>query len=237
MSSFPGFSAEAVKFFRSLRRNNNRDWFQPRKETFDREIKAPMEELVAKVNAELARFAPDHITEPKKAIYRIYRDTRFSKDKTPYKTHIAANFPRHGLEKHSAAGFYFSVSDDGVEVAGGLYMPDPPALLAVRNHIAANHQELKKIVTNKKLISLLGDFYGESLARPPKGFDPNHPAIGYLKMKQWLFYRTLAGDLMTKPMLLKEVTDRLKAVSPLIQFLNAPLAKNKAKLKAEDLLF
>lgn len=236
MKTFPGFSPEAHKFFRSLRRNNDRDWFQARKETFDTEVKAPMEELVSVVNAALMEFAPNHITEPKKAIYRIYRDTRFSSDKTPYKTHIAANFPRHGLEKHAAAGFYFSVSDEGIEVAGGVYMPDPAALLAIRNHIAENHAGLKKIVTNKKLISLLGDFYGESLARPPKGFDPEHPAITYLKMKQWMFYRTLEGDLMTKPALAKELIARFKAVAPLIDFLNTPILHNKAKLKPEDLL-
>ena len=100
MAGFEGFSDEAVKFFRLLRKNNTREWFQPRKEVFDTEIRAVMEELVGLVNHELGKFAPAHIAEPKKAVYRIYRDTRFSSDKTPYKTHIAANFPRQGMEKH-----------------------------------------------------------------------------------------------------------------------------------------
>ena len=90
---FPGFSPEALKFLRGLERNNRREWFQPRKEIFDTHLKDRMVELVEAVNAELLRFAPDHITDPKKAIYRIYRDTRFSADKTPYKTHIGAIFP------------------------------------------------------------------------------------------------------------------------------------------------
>ena len=107
---FPGFSPEALKFLRGLERNNRREWFQPRKETFETLVKAPMTQLVEAVNAELLRFAPDHITDPKKSVYRIYRDTRFSADKTPYKTHIAAIFPPRGLEKHASAGFYFHVS-------------------------------------------------------------------------------------------------------------------------------
>src|SRR5215475_12538760 len=131
MPAFEGFSEDAVKFFRTLRKNNNREWFQARKEIFDTKIKAVMEDMVGHVNLELGKFAPVHITEPKKAIYRIYRDTRFSNDKTPYKDHIAANFPRIGMEKHAAAGFYFSVSDDEIEVAGGLYMPDPDGLRIV----------------------------------------------------------------------------------------------------------
>src|SRR5579863_8851398 len=107
---FPGFPPEALKFFASLARNNDREWFQPRKEIFDTKIKAPMCELVLAVNEDLAKFAPAYTADPKKAIYRIYRDTRFSPDKTPYKTHIAASFSRRGMEKHGAGGFYFSVS-------------------------------------------------------------------------------------------------------------------------------
>ena len=93
---FSGFPPETLKFLRALARNNRREWFQPRKETFETKVKAPMTELVEGINAELLAFAPDHITDPKKAIYRIYRDTRFSADKTPYKTHFAAIFPRRG---------------------------------------------------------------------------------------------------------------------------------------------
>src|SRR5689334_12173953 len=100
---FPGFSPEALKFLRGLERNNRREWFQPRKEIFETQLKAPMMQLVEAVNAELLRFAPDHITDPKKAVYRIYRDTRFSADKTPYKTHLAAIFPHRALGKQSAA--------------------------------------------------------------------------------------------------------------------------------------
>src|SRR6476646_9496914 len=97
-TGFSGFPAEGMQFFRSLARNNRREWFQPRKHIYDEQVKAPMAELVGALCAEMMRFAPDYVAEPAKAIYRIYRDTRFSKDKTPYKTHIAAVFPRRGME-------------------------------------------------------------------------------------------------------------------------------------------
>ena len=95
-SAFSGFPPEAMQFFRGLARNNNREWFLPRKPIFEEKVKQPMRELVEAVNAAMKSFAPEYVTEPDKAIYRIYRDTRFSKDKTPYKDHIAATFPRRG---------------------------------------------------------------------------------------------------------------------------------------------
>ena len=119
-SAFAGFPEEALTFFRGLERNNKREWFQPRKAVFDEKVKGPMLELAAVLNAEMERFAPLHITEPESAIYRIYRDTRFSKDKKPYKTHIAAYFPRRGLDRHSGAGYYAAISHKEVAVGGGM---------------------------------------------------------------------------------------------------------------------
>ena len=106
-SVFPGFSREAMQFFRGLSRNNNRDWFLPRKPVFEEHVKQPMHELVGQVNAALRTFAPEYVTDPSKAVYRFYRDTRFSKDKTPYKDHIAASFYHRALMGQGAAGFYF----------------------------------------------------------------------------------------------------------------------------------
>src|ERR1700681_2927743 len=114
---FGGFPQAGMQVFRGLKRNNRREWFQPRKHVYDEQLKAPMVDLVTAVTAEMMRFAPDYVADPAKALYRIYRDTRFSKDKTPYKTHIAAIFPRRGLAKHGGAGLYFSVSPDEIEVA------------------------------------------------------------------------------------------------------------------------
>ena len=105
--TFAGFSKKMPAFFRGLERNNTREWFAPRKELFEAEVRGPMVELVGLVNEDLKKFAIDNaVTDPKRAIYRLYRDTRFSKDKTPYKSHIGATFPRRGLPKHAGAGFY-----------------------------------------------------------------------------------------------------------------------------------
>ena len=128
------------KFLRSLKRNNRREWFQPRKHLYEQHVKAPMLELVSALNAGLQRFAPDYVTDPAKAVFRIYRDTRFSADKTPYKTHVAASFSRRGPERLKTGGFYFSVAPDQIEVAGGIYHPEPDTMLLIRTHIAETPQ-------------------------------------------------------------------------------------------------
>ncbi len=137
------FPPEAITFLKGLEKNNTREWFQPRKEIFDTKLKGRMLEFVEEINAELLKFAPEHITEPKKSVYRIYRDTRFSKDKTPYKTHLAAIFPRRGLGKDAGAGYYFHVSAKEVGIACGAYMPGPEQLLKIRHFIAENHGLMK----------------------------------------------------------------------------------------------
>src|SRR5690242_5557082 len=148
-SGFPGFPEEGIQFFRRLARNNNRDWFQPRKAIFEEQVKRPMLELVDALNRGLARFAPEWVTDPDKAVYRFYRDTRFSKDKTPYKDHIAASFHRRGMPKNGSGGYYFSVSHKEIEVGGGVYLPDPDVLLAIRRHIAEHHEDLQRITSNR----------------------------------------------------------------------------------------
>jgi uncharacterized protein (TIGR02453 family) len=233
-SKFAGFPEAGVKFFRSLERNNRREWFQPRKETFDSQLKAPMVALVESINGELAKFAPDYISEPQSAIYRIYRDTRFSSDKTPYKTHVAASFRRRGMDKHAAASFYFSISHKEVEVAGGVYMPGPEQLLAIRTHMAENYQQFSKIVGNVKLKTLMEELKGDQLSRVPKGFAASHPAADLVRKKQWLFYVTLEPTIVTTPDVFGEVVKRFKVLTPVVEFLNAPLKPRKPSI--EDLL-
>lgn len=236
-SGFDGFPKEGLDFFRKLKKNNKREWFQPRKQIFEESIKAPMIDLIGAINAHLARFAPEHIAEPAKAIYRIYRDTRFSSDKTPYKTHIAVNFPRHGLEKHAGGGFYFSVGADEIEVAGGVYMPGPDQLFAIREHIAAHHKPFADLAGNKSLRELMGEMHGDPLLRVPKGFAAVHPAAAYLKCRRWIFYRSdLDPKIAATKDLLPELVKRLKAMTPFVYFLNQPLLEQSAKQKAAALL-
>jgi uncharacterized protein (TIGR02453 family) len=229
MAGFAGFPPEGLKFFESLARNNRREWFQPRKHIYEQQVKAPMLELVSTLTAQMMRFAPDYVAEPAQAIYRIYRDTRFSKDKTPYKTHIAAIFPRRGLEKHAGGGMYFSVSAKEIEVAGGVYMPGPETLLAIRTHLAEHHKEFRKIIRARKLRTLLGEMHGEQLSRIPKGFPCDHAAADLLRYKQWLVYAMLDPKLATTPKLLTAVRQRFEAMIPFLEFLNRPLVRQRQR--------
>jgi uncharacterized protein (TIGR02453 family) len=232
-TGFAGFPPEMVRFFRSLKRNNRREWFQPRKHLFEQHVKVPMLDLVAAINTDLAKFAPECVTEPKSAIFRIYRDTRFSADKTPYKDHIAASFSRRGGERLGTGGFYFSVSQDVIEVAAGLWHPDRDVLLAVRNHIAETHQELSRILGDKKARKLAGELKGDALSRSPKGFDPSHPAAEFIRMKDWVLDVRLEADLATTPRLHSAIVERFRAMAPVLQYLNRPLLARKP---ARDLL-
>jgi len=221
-------------FFRGLKRNNRREWFQPRKEVFDLHVKGPMTELVEGLNGEFAKFARHYVTDPKKAIFRIYRDTRFSPDKTPYKTHIAASFGWRGGEHMAVSGYYLSVSSDRIEVAGGIYHPAPETMLVVRTHIATNYQELRRILANKGLRQRMGALQGDELTRAPKGFDPGHPAIDLIKKKDWLLDTTLDPSLATTPQLRREIADRFRAMTPFIDFLNRPLLVPRPAEKLRD---
>lgn len=225
---FPGFPAEMVKFFRGLKRNNRRDWFQPRKHLYDQHVKEPMLELVAALNGELVKFAPEYVTDPKHAIFRIYRDTRFSPDKTPYKTHVAATFSRRGPEHMGTGGFYFSVSSDQIEIAGGIYRPLPETMFLVRSHIAENYRELRAILADRKARKLMGDLQGDELTRAPKGFDTCHPAVDLIKKKDWILDATIEPSLATTPKLFREILDRFRVMAPLIQYLNRPLLAKRA---------
>ncbi len=232
-TAFSGFPEEAFTFFRGLARNNTREWFQPRKAIYEGRVKAPMVELVEAINRALARFAPAYVNEPEKAIYRLYRDTRFSPDKTPYKTHIAANFPRRGLEKHAGGGLYFSVSHKEIEVAGGVYMPGPEQLLAIRGHLAAHHERFEKLIRARNLRLLFGEVQGERLTRVPKGFCSEHPAADLIRYKQWLWDVALEPSLAVTPKIYDEVINRFRAMIPIVEFLNEPLVAARKKRPGE----
>jgi uncharacterized protein (TIGR02453 family) len=221
------FPPEAITFLKGLEKNNTRDWFQPRKEIFETKLKEPMLEFVETINAELLKFAPEHITEPKKAVYRIYRDTRFSKDKTPYKTHLGAIFPRRGLGKDAGAGYYFHVSAKEVGVACGAYAPGPEQLLKIRHFLAENHKMLPKSIPG------MGSLQGSTLQRVPKGFDAQHPAADLIKKKQWYWWVELDASLATSPKLKAEIVKRFRAMAPVIELLNKPLL-GKTKAYAAD---
>jgi uncharacterized protein (TIGR02453 family) len=189
-----------------------------------------MVDLVEAINAELPGFAPEHINDPKNAVYRIYRDTRFSADKTPYKTHIAAIFPRRGMGKHSSAGFYVHLSTKSFGIASGAYMPGPEELRAMRTWIAENHAKFLKAAKGPE--KLMGKLHGDSLTRVPKGFHPEHPAGDLIRMKSWLYWAELDVKIAESPKLLSEVLKRFRAAAPVVEMLNSGLvssARGKSK--------
>lgn len=229
-AGFPGFPREAIAFLKGLEKNNNREWFQARKETYETAVKAPMEALIEALNARMVKFAPQHVTEPKKALYRIYRDTRFSKDKTPYKTHVAANFFRTGFEKHSHPGYYFSVSPKEIEVAAGIYMPGPDQLRDIRQHLLEHHETLRSILANPTLKKLMGGLNGEAMKRVPKGFPAEHPAEDLVRYKMWILYDTrMDPALVQSPKLLDELAKRFQAMAPFVEFLGRPLSAKRPR--------
>ncbi len=187
-----------------------------------------MTNLVIALNDELAKFAPEYVSDPKKAIFRIYRDTRFSADKTPYKDHIAASFGRRGLEKTGAGGFYFSVNHKKIEIAGGIYHPPPETMLAVRTYIAETHEQFRRVLSNRKLRQVLGELKGGELTRVPKGFDSCDPAADLIRKKDWILFVSLDPELATSSRLFGEIVTRFRAAAPLIEYLNTPLRPRKA---------
>ncbi len=235
-SGFPGFSEEAFRFFRGLVRNNHRDWFLPRKPIFEEHVKVPMRELVEQVNGAMHSFAPDYVTDPAKAIYRFYRDTRFSADKSPYKTQIAASFHHRGLGCGEGAGFYFAVSHKQLAVGGGVYMPSPETLRAIRGHLADRHADFRRIVKAPAVRRLLCELHGEQLSRIPKGFAADHPAADLLRFKLYLLYIELPPDLATTPAIQTEIVKRFRAITPFLDFLNTPLLGQAKKIRPAVML-
>lgn len=215
------FSPKAISFLRQLAKNNQREWFQPRKAQFDEFVRRPMVVLVTQINDDLRKFAVDYVAnDPGRAIYRIYRDTRFSKDKTPYKTHISAHFQHRQLPKNRAAGFYFAVSPVGVEIAGGIYMPGPEELAAVREGIAKKPAAFEKLIRQPALVRKLGPIQGDTLSRVPKAYPPDHPATDWLRKKHFYCDVTLDPSHALKPGLRKTVVDSFKLLMPVVDYFN-----------------
>jgi uncharacterized protein (TIGR02453 family) len=219
-NTFPGFSPKALAFFRQLERNNKREWFQPRKDQFEQLCRAPMIELVTQLLDELREFAVDHVLEPNKAIYRIYRDTRFSKDKSPYKTHIAAIFPHARLPKHAGAGFYLAVSHEGLSIGGGSYGPGPVELAALRRNIVEDFKAFRKLAEDRALRRAMGQMQGEQLSRVPKGFDADHPAADVLRRKQIYWFTVLKPEIALKPGVRKTIVERFRLMAPVVEWMN-----------------
>ena len=229
------FTRKTLSFLRSLKRNNNRDWFRRRKPNYEEHVRGPMIELLQRLSADFPSFAPELIADPRVSLYRIYRDTRFSSDKRPLKTHVAAHFPARGFSRNEGAGLYLEVAPDGVWIGGGIYMPSSQDLRAIRSHVAVHHRQLRRMVTAPSFRTAVGDLDGERLSRVPSGYAKDHPAAEYLRFRQFLAGREFAAEFALAPRFYPEVLTVFRAVAPLIRFLNAPLAAERSAVTPESI--
>lgn len=228
---FTGFRPGALAFLRALTRNNNREWFEANRERYEREVRRPLQLLVEEVDVRLATLAPEITGDPRRSVFRIHRDVRFSKDKSPYKTNAAAWF-RHRDAGHSVgtravhggAGFYFHIAPDECIVAGGIWMPPTEALKELREAIAEDHETLREIITQRGFRRAFGELDPEArLTRPPRGFAPDHEAADLLRYKSFTVSAPLTEAEVLSPKLPDLLAKRYAAMLPFVRWLNGAL--------------
>jgi uncharacterized protein (TIGR02453 family) len=222
------FTPAAITFLRGLARHNDREWFNARKQVYERELKGPMLALVDEITQSMAAYAPEHMRPAHKCMMRIYRDIRFSADKRPYKTHLSAWWSRRGMEKTSGGGFYLEIGPKRCFVAGGVYMPERDQLLALRRWLAENHRDYSAQV--KKLLKPRSPraphfepIDPDALSRVPKGFCSEHPAADLLRARNWGVRCTLPTALALEPVLASEIIACFRLMASLVETLNSAI--------------
>lgn len=220
------FQPSTLKFLRDLKKNNNKPWFDTHRNQYEA-ARNDFENFIGAVLEKLAK-KDDTIRDlkPKQCMFRINRDIRFSKDKSPYKTNFGASIDRGG-KKSIFAGYYLHLEPGKSFVGGGLWMPMPVELKKVRQEIDYCLNEFQKIVGSKKFKSVYGELYrGEdvSLSKVPHGFEKDNPAAEYLKLKSWLAMKDLTDAELTSKELLKKTLDAYETLQPLLTFINRAVA-------------
>ena len=215
---------EGLAFLRNLTRNNDREWFTPRKAVFEAELKEPMLAIIRKVTEAMTGFAPSFVRPAEKCLFRIYRDTRFSANKLPYKTHVAAWWSHQGLEKTSGAGYYFHVSAKEVVIAAGAYMPEKDQLAAIRHWLLGHHGEFRKLLQRAAIRKTFSEFEGNALTRPPKGFPCEHPALDLIRCRQWGLATTLPASTALEADFAATLIRHFRLAAPVVDALNTPIA-------------
>jgi len=214
------FTDQTLEFLQQLRGNNNRDWFEANKPRYEADVREPALAYIESMAPHLAKVSGSFLASPKKvggSLMRVYRDVRFSKDKTPYKTNIGIQF-RHvaGKDVH-APGFYLHIDPDEVFLAAGIWRPDNPTLQQMRLLIDDDPARWRKLT--KKLGTRGFSFGGESLKRPPKGFDQDHPLIDDLKRKDFISVLNLDHAAVPKKDFLKVTAKHLAARGEVVEFI------------------
>lgn len=225
ISQFNGFPKDFFKFFNELKKNNTRDWFTANKPRYYESVVQPMGEYIVSIAPHLERISPFYKADPKPhngSMFRIYRDTRFSKDKTPYKTHAACHFRhRAGRDAH-APGFYLHIETDRISIGGGIWRPPSKQLGLIREFIADNPSAWEKLA-GSSAVKKMGGVQGDSLKRPPRGYDPDARHIEDLKRKSFYLMSEANAELALGPELVTESARVFRSVAKLNHFITDAL--------------
>ena len=224
-STPPVFPRAGLALLAELRKNNSTDWFDEHRDDYRTLVQAPMLAIVEAVNVELRRFAPAYVNGKKAPLSRPNRDTRFSKDKSPYRTDVSVVFPRGGAEKHRCAGFFFSVSADGAELVAA-YMLGPDELRVLRAHLADKHAAFRRVAEAKPLNETWGTLQGEQLKRVPRDFDAAHPAESLLRRTQLYVRQSLPARAVTTADFVASVATSFRVATPLVKALDAAIGNS-----------
>lgn len=213
-------SNDTFKFLKDLSKNNNKEWFTANKKRYE-VAKADFEAFVTDMVKNMAKFDPPiGNLEPKKCIFRIYKDTRFSKDKTPYKSNMGANFSVSPSKIHDHAGYYIHIEPGKSFLAGGAYEPQSPWINNIRQEIDYNTKEFKKIISAAAFKKNFGEIKGDKLKTVPKGFPKDHPELSLLQYKSFLLVHDVDDKLVTSDGFMKHLIDVYKSMKPFNDFLN-----------------
>ena len=219
---FDGFDRRLFRFLSELARNNNRNWFQKNKARYEDEVQKPALAFIEAVAPALRKISPHVVAAARKSggsMMRVYRDTRFSKDKKPYKTNVGIQF-RHTRGKDVLApGFYLHLDPKASFIGTGIYQPDGDAVRRIRTRIDKRQTEWGKLRIDAGFRRHFKELGGESLKRPPQGFDPDHPFIEDLKRKDFVSFRTYAQKDVLKPGFLQDTVKAWTASKPLMKFI------------------
>jgi uncharacterized protein (TIGR02453 family) len=222
---FNGFSIGMLHFLHELEANNNREWFEANKARYERDVREPALAFISAMEKPLSRISSQFLAVPKKSggsLMRVHRDVRFSKNKEPYKTNVGIHF-RHakGKDVH-APGFYFHIEPDESFIGAGIWHPENPALNAIRKQIV-NRADLWKKIINARSFKTRFERQGDSLSRPPQGFDKEHPLIVDLKRKDHIAVAKLDTSDLFSANLVKKVSALFKQSSSYVEFLCSAL--------------
>ena len=230
------FTPASLAFLRGLARHNNKPWFEAHRESYENDIRAPMRALIEEMDVRLARLAPEITGDPKRSMFRINRDIRFSKDKSPYKTHAACWF-RHldashkvgGEADEGSAGLYFHLQPGKSFVGAGIWMPPRPTLNKIRDAIAEDHRGVARVVENPRSWRRFGGLDdGAMLKRMPRGFADDHPAAKWLRYQSFTIGRELSDKQVLGPGLVRLLEADFTLMMPLVRWLNSALGLRQA---------